>query len=122
MGNDFYPGISGIGPKRALDIVREYGNANEIQGYNLIRKDGKEYNDYEDYIRDIEKVRKIIQNPKINKEYKIKKKKPDLEELENFMIYKHNFSETRIKNGIKKLRNHYLSLKQTSIMDYDKNE
>ena len=87
IGTDYnMGGIKGIGPKKALDIVKN--------------------NKMEEYIKDIDNydvIKNIFKNPKITDDYDLKLKTPDIEGLKEFLIEEHDFSEDRIMPSIKKL-------------------
>jgi len=87
IGTDYnIGGIKGIGPKKALDIVKN----NKMEKY---------INDIENY----EEIKNIFKNPKITDDYDLKLKTPDIEGLKEFLIEEHDFSEDRIMPSIKKL-------------------
>ncbi|WP_292460761.1 flap endonuclease-1 [Methanothermococcus sp.] len=87
IGTDYnIGGIKGIGPKKALNIVKN--------------------NKMKEYIKDIENyevIKNIFKNPKITDDYNLKLGTPDIEGLKEFLINKNNFSEDRIIPSIKKL-------------------
>ena len=87
IGTDYnIGGIKGIGPKKALDIVRN----NKIK-------------EYIKYIDNYEEIKNIFKNPKITDDYDLKLKTPDIERLKKFLIEENDFSENRIIPSIKKL-------------------
>ena len=87
IGTDYnIGGIKGIGPKKALDIVKN----NKMEKY---------INDIENY----EEIKNIFKNPKITDDYNLKLKTPNIEGLKEFLIEEHDFSEDRIMPSIKKL-------------------
>ena len=87
IGTDYnIGGIKGIGPKKALDIVKN----NKMEKY---------INDIENY----EEIKNIFKNPKITDDYDLKLKTPNIEGLKEFLIEEHDFSEDRIMPSIKKL-------------------
>ena len=87
IGTDYnMGGIKGIGPKKALDIVKN--------------------NKMEEYIKDIDNydvIKNIFKNPKITDDYDLKLGAPDIEGLKEFLIEENDFSEDRIMPSIKKL-------------------
>lgn len=87
IGTDYnIGGIKGIGPKKALDIVRN--------------------NKIKEYIKDIdnyEEIKNIFKNPKITDDYDLNLKTPDIEGLKKFLIEENDFSENRVIPSIKKL-------------------
>ncbi len=96
VGTDFNEGVKGIGPKKALKIIREE-KLNEIQL---------------DF--DIDEVRDIFLNPRVNDDYTIKWKEPDTEKLVEFLGKEHDFSEERVEKASKNLLE---ALKESSQRD-----
>ena len=91
IGTDYnIGGVKGIGPKKALKIVKE-----------------KKIEQYIKHIENYEEIYNIFKNPKIKKYSKneIKLKKPNIEKLEKFLIDRFDFSHNRIMPTIKKLDN-----------------
>lgn len=84
MGNDFSPGIKGIGPKRGLKLIKEHKKLENMP--DLIQnKIPPEY----DAIRD------IFLNPPVTDEYSIEYEKFDRDALINF-LQKRQFSQKHI--------------------------
>ncbi len=87
IGTDYNPGgVKGIGPKKALNIVKN----NKLK-------------EYIQYIENYEEIKNIFKNPKITDNYDLNLKTPDIEGLEKFLIEDNNFSEDRIMPSIDKL-------------------
>ncbi len=87
IGTDYNPGgVKGIGPKKALDIVKS-GRMKE----------------YIDKIENYHEIKNIFKNPKITDDYTIKLKSPDIEKLREFLVEENDFSEERINPYLKKL-------------------
>ncbi|MBP2144184.1 flap endonuclease-1 [Methanococcus voltae] len=89
IGTDYNPkGVKGLGPKKALDIVKN--------------------NQMEKYVPEIEnysEIRKIFDKPELS-EYKkgdLKLKRPDLEGIFKFLVEENDFSEDRVKSSSEKL-------------------
>ncbi|MDK2789893.1 MAG: flap endonuclease [Methanothermococcus sp.] len=87
IGTDYNPGgIKGIGPKKALEIVKN----NKVQNYI-------------DKIENYEEIYNIFKNPAVTDEYNIKLKTPKKEELIDFLVNKNDFSYDRIVPYVDKL-------------------
>ena len=89
IGTDYnIGGIKGIGPKKALNIIKDKSMDKYIQ-------------DIENY----EEIRNIFKNPKVINYTKeeIKLKSPNIEGLKEFLIEENDFSPNRILPSIKKL-------------------
>lgn len=100
LGCDYCDSIRGIGPKRAYDLVKQYHSIEEI----LKHIDSKKYTVPEDWM--YKEARRLFQEPEIADPETIDLKwtEPDEEALVDYMVNKKNFSEDRIRNGIKKLQ------------------
>ncbi len=93
IGTDYNEGIEGIGPKKALDLVKKHGSMEEILKTEIGEK----------FEVDPLEVRKIFLNPDTTDEYEIKWGEPDTELIKNFLCGEHDFSEERVQSGIDKL-------------------
>ncbi|XP_022344377.2 flap endonuclease 1-like [Crassostrea virginica] len=99
LGCDYCDSIRGIGPKRAIDLIKQYKNIEEI----LKHLDSKKYSVPDDWM--FKEARRLFQEPEVTdpEELDLKWAEPDEEGLVTFMVNQKNFSEDRIRNGIKKL-------------------
>lgn len=97
VGTDFNEGVKGIGPKKALKIVRE----GKLKTLNL------------DF--DIEEIREIFLNPKVSDNYKVEFKKPNNEKLIEFLCNEHDFSEERVRKASESLENALRELSQKDL-------
>ncbi|RLG21200.1 flap endonuclease-1 [Candidatus Micrarchaeota archaeon] len=96
IGTDFNKGVKGIGPKKALALVKAGKTVEEVY---------KEHNISEDI--DFKKLRSFFLNPPVTKNYKLEWKKVNEEKLIELLVEEHDFSIDRIKNGIEKLLKAY---------------
>ncbi|MEM3791582.1 MAG: flap endonuclease-1 [Candidatus Micrarchaeaceae archaeon] len=117
IGNDFIEGIKGIGPMKALKIVKEHDSLEEIRNYvkNALNAElGDE----------IYEVEKIFMEPEVEKigkeEIEKKEMKMEIDEvgLLRFMVKEHNFSEEKVKKYIDILKSKKYSNRQRGIEDY----
>jgi len=92
VGTDFNEGIKGIGPKKALKLIKEHKNLE-----NVLRNTGWEIRDYED-------VRKIFLEPRVTNDYKIEWGSIDENVVKEFLCILHDFSEDRVENALKKFQ------------------
>jgi flap endonuclease-1 len=81
VGTDFNDGIKGIGPKKALKIVRE-NRLSEIQ-----------------FDFDFNEVRNIFMNPVVTDDYSLEWKNPDISAMVEFLSKEHDFSEERVRKA-----------------------
>jgi len=98
VGTDFNDGVKGIGPKKALKIVRE-GKVGEVSA-NV------------DF--DFEEVRNLFLHPQVSDEYSVEWKKPDRDGIIRLLCEEHDFSEERVNTAIGNLEK---SLKEFSQKD-----
>ncbi len=118
IGNDFFPGIKGIGQKTALNLIKKFGSIENILK-NKIKVGSKEI------LLDlnlVEQVRNIFLIPDVKKDYIIpKSKKINFERIEELLIEEHNFSRQRVENALDRLRKLDSSKVQVSLDDFLKN-
>jgi flap endonuclease-1 len=89
IGTDFNQGIKGIGPKKALKLVKEYKTPEKLFG--KIHCPGWE------------KVYHLIRNIPITTKYKIRYTKPDYEGIKAFLVKEHDFNETRVESALERI-------------------
>ncbi|NJE25263.1 flap endonuclease-1 [Thermococcus sp. MV5] len=91
VGTDYNPGgIKGLGPKKALEIVRHSKDP-------LLK-----YQKTSDV--DLYAIKEFFLNPPVTNEYKLEWKMPNEEEVLRFLCDEHDFSEERVKNGLERLK------------------
>jgi len=93
IGTDFNRGIKGIGPKKALDLVKKHGSISEIMKTELGNK----------FEVDPIAVREIFLHPNVTDNYKIMWGETDPESIKKFLCDEYDFSEERVQSGIDKL-------------------
>lgn len=97
-GTDYNPrGVKGIGPKKSLQIVKEFKTKEKI--FNAIGKD--KYEKYE-LSFDWKEVYNEIAEPNIKKDVKIEFPKINKDKIKEILL-KYEFSEDRIDNQLAKL-------------------
>ena len=105
VGTDFNKGVKGIGPKTALELVKQYGKLenlpNEIRSKILGQK--------------IEEARKIFLEPKVSENYSLRYGTLQEEELIHFLCGHRDFSEERVQTVIKRMKKFYARKKQTEL-------
>jgi len=106
IGTDFNEGIKGIGPKKALMLVKKYGSIEKIMENEGIN------------IENYEEVKKIFLEPDVSDEYKIEFNEVDEEEAMKILCDEHQFSENRVKKAIEKYKKFAKSFKQSSLFDF----
>jgi flap endonuclease-1 len=86
VGTDFNEGIKGIGPKKALQLIKKHGTIEALP-------DGLK----ENLPNELEEVRNIFLHPRVLEEYSIVKGRPDQEGIINFLSAERGFSADRVK-------------------------
>ena len=93
VGTDYNEGIKGIGPKKALELVKKHGSIEEIIKTELGKK----------FEVDPLEVKEIFMKPNVTDEYNLKWSEPDPDGIKRFLCDEHDFSEDRVQTGINKL-------------------
>ncbi|XP_014241469.1 flap endonuclease 1 isoform X3 [Cimex lectularius] len=99
LGCDYCPSIRGIGPKRAIELIRQHKTIE-----NIIEKiDKKKYGVPEDW--EFEEARRLFIDPEIldPDEIELKWTEPDEDGLVEFLCGDRNFTEDRVRSGARKL-------------------
>jgi len=94
VGTDFNPeGVKGIGPKTALQLIKEYRSLEKLLP-NL-----KEAT----FPVEPAKIREIFLNPKVTDNYHLTWKEPDLEGVIEFMCGERDFDQDRVTKTLEKM-------------------
>jgi len=102
VGTDYNPGgIKGIGPKKALAIVKH--------SKDPLRK----YQRMSDV--DLYAIKEFFLNPPVTDDYELKWREPDEEGILKFLCDEHDFSEERVKNGLERLKKAVKAGKQRTL-------
>lgn len=103
VGTDYNrKGIKGIGPKKALKLIKDHKN------FDLLFKEVNADFDWKQ-IFDIFKKMPVIKN------YELKWEKPDVEKIKEILIDKHDFSEERVDKTLSELLKHKIEKQQTGL-------
>lgn len=99
LGCDYCGSIKGVGPKRAIELMRQHRSIEEI----LKHVDFKKYPIPEDW--KYKEARELFKNPDVADPEKVELKWGEVDEegLIEFLVTQKGFSEERIRSGIKKL-------------------
>jgi flap endonuclease-1 len=89
VGTDFCPGIKGIGPKKALKLVKESKSFKNV--FSEVEWNAE---------APPEVIADIFLKPDVTDKYKLEWKKPNLTQLIKFMCDEHDFSEERVKKAV----------------------
>lgn len=105
IGTDYNAGIKGIGPKKALELVKEQGSIKQIAKTELGEK----------FEVDPLEVREIFLKPNVTGKYKLEWSDPDPEGIMEFLCREHDFSESRVQTGIDRLLKGQREREQVSL-------
>ncbi|XP_069044219.1 flap endonuclease 1 [Lepisosteus oculatus] len=99
LGCDYCGTIKGIGPKRAIDLIRQHGCIEEI----LENIDSSKHPAPEPWL--YKEARALFLNPDVvqGESVELRWSEPDEEGLLRFMCGEKQFSEDRIRNGCRKI-------------------
>lgn len=99
LGCDYCDSIKGIGPKRAIDLIREHRSIEKI----LENIDTKKYPPPEDWL--FKEARQLFLEPEVAdpETIELKWNDPDEEGLVKYLCGDKQFNEDRVRNGAKKL-------------------
>lgn len=86
LGTDYNKGVKGIGPKKALEIVR-----------------AQQFGKYTDEVKHWKRVEQMFLEPPIAKDFNLIWTEPDKNEIYHILCSEHDFSKTRVDNALKKL-------------------
>ncbi len=92
IGTDFNQGVKGIGPKKALKLVHEYGSIQQIP--EEIRSKLTE---------DLNTVRQIFLKPRVLEKYNLRRSPPDRDGLVEFLSVERGFNRERVERLAKRL-------------------
>jgi flap endonuclease-1 len=91
IGTDFNEGVKGIGPKKALALIRKHGSLDTV-----LREAGVA-------IENTDAIRDLFLRPNVTDDYAIEWRDPDLEGTKRMLVDEHAFSEDRIEAALRKL-------------------
>jgi len=114
LGCDYTKKISGIGPVKALQFIRQYGSLEGV----IKNIDKTKYTIPENF--DIEKVRKMFLQPEVLDPSTLDLKWEDSNEegIIQFLVIEKGFSEERVRNGISKLKKQRSTSVQERLTSY----
>ena len=91
VGTDFNEGIKGIGPKKALKLIKKHKNLEKV-----IEEKGFT-------IENFEEVRNIFLKPDVTDEYEISLGKIDVDGVMKLLVDNYDFSEGRVRGALEKV-------------------
>jgi|Deesub1362A_J573_1020465.scaffolds.fasta_scaffold00193_18 flap endonuclease-1 len=96
VGTDYNKGIKGIGPKKALDLIKKYGDIESSV------KAGKLHLSPEE-MELLFEIREYFLNPPVTDDYEIKWKRPERDGIIRLLCDEYDFSEDRVTKAIDRL-------------------
>ena len=98
LGTDYNPeGVKGVGPKTALKLIKTYGSLEKALG-SLPNAS---------FPVPPTVIREAFLKPKVTDSYVIKWREPDEKRVIELLVKEHDFSETRVKNALERLKKAY---------------
>jgi flap endonuclease-1 len=91
MGTDFNEGIMGIGPKKALKLIRENGDLASVMAKKSFE------------IPHWEEVRSIFLSPAVEEPVPVTFESPDVKKVVDFLCGEHDFSRERVEAPLQRL-------------------
>jgi len=85
IGTDFNEGVRGIGPKKGLKLIREFGSLEKVAEGGTVKVPD-----------DYEQVREIFLEPEISDDYSVKWRPADSEQVRRILCDEHSFSVDRV--------------------------
>jgi flap endonuclease-1 len=108
VGTDFNPeGVKGIGPKTALQRIKEYGNLEKL--LPTLKKGT--------FPVEPVKIREIFLHPKVSDSYRLIWKDPDIEGAVEFMCGERDFSEDRVRKSLEKMTKSLQKIKGKTTLE-----
>lgn len=103
IGTDFNTGVKGIGPKKALALVKRHGSLDGV-----LKELGLE-------IESMEEVRRIFLEPRVDREVTVTFRDPDSDGVRAMLCDEHDFSRDRIDAALAKFVDARATQRQKSL-------
>ena len=104
VGTDFNEGVRGIGPKKALKLIREHSSLERISERSAVPVPSE-----------FEEVRRIFLEPEVDDDYRLDWKPVDAEGVRKLMCDQHGFSVDRIDSTVSRIRPTNATRAQSSL-------
>jgi len=111
VGTDYnYGGVKGIGPKKALILMKKHGS-----NFEALFEDVKWS---EHFSIDWKKIFETIKEMPVTSDYNIKFNNPDVDKIKQILVVEHDFSEERVNSTLEKLGNYKKNNQQKGLGDF----
>lgn len=104
IGTDFNPGVRGIGPKTALELIRRHGRIEELPSQVRSRVD-----------ENFNEVRQIFLKPAVTSEYSVQYSKLRKKELIQFLCSERGFDRRRVERAVRRIERFFERPRQSSL-------
>ena len=104
IGTDFDPGIKGIGPKKALALLRKHGRMEQIPQEIREKLPGN-----------LDEIREVFLRPNTVQDYKLIFSKPDIDGLVKFLVEERGFNKERVEHAATHLLESYHKHSDTKL-------
>ena len=94
-GTDYNAGLTRVGPKTALKLIREKGDLESILA------------EQEEKIENFAQIREFFLHPDVTDDYEIKMKKPRVDEIVSFLVEERDFDQERVEKTARRLEEVY---------------
>ncbi len=91
VGTDFNEGVKGIGPKKALKLVRDFGSIENMPA-EVKQAAGP----------DVSEIRRIFRSPEVTNDYRIDFTTPDRDGIVRFLCGEREFSQERVEGALER--------------------
>lgn len=102
VGTDFDPGVKGVGPKRAVKLVKDKGILDVLV-------------QLESDIPEAEQIRDIFLKPDVTESYSVKFRPVDENAVREILVKQHDFGEERVKATFPRYAKLHEAMKQRSL-------
>lgn len=104
IGTDFNPGVRGIGPKTALELIRRHGRIEELPSEVRSRVD-----------ENFNEIRQIFLKPSVTSEYSVQYSKLRKKELIQFLCSERGFDRRRVERAVGRIERFFERPRQSSL-------
>jgi len=108
VGTDFNEGVKGIGPKTALDLIKQHGKLENLPSETRSKI----------LTQNVDEVRKIFLEPKVTRDYSLRYGDLREDELTRFLCDERDFSKERVQTVIERMKKFYEGKKQTELQKW----